>query len=137
MEYDNEIEEGTINIPKAMNISNHNFIERNLKFEHFRQNSLSIYNNKFNSFMLEKDLENKDIVNSSFRMEKYKYNIKNEDNTSTTCKSSNNDSLKKVTFSTVEIIRVANYKKYNKLNSTKKNENEYKDGDDDNICFIF
>ena len=33
-----------------------------------------------------------------------------------------NDKIKKVTFSTVEIIRIENYKKYNKINTIKKNE---------------
>ena len=45
------------------------------------------------------------------------------------------DKLKKVTFSTVEIIRVANYKKYNKLNSIKKIGSEEKTYD--KICSIF
>ena len=47
-----------------------------------------------------------------------------------------NDKLKKVTFSTVEIIRVANYKKYNKLNTIKKNVNNNSWIGDQN-CFIF
>ena len=34
-----------------------------------------------------------------------------------------NDKIKKVTFSTVEIIRIENFKRYNKMNTLKKNEN--------------
>ena len=67
-----------------------------------------------------------DKFNTTIKINKYKINLKNKDINSTTTKLSNgsaNDKIKKVTFSTVEIIRVKNYKKYNKLNTSKKNEN--------------
>ena len=46
-----------------------------------------------------------------------------------------NDKIKKVTFTTVEIIRVDNYKKYNKLNTSKKKEN-YNSFIDDNCTIV-
>ena len=47
-----------------------------------------------------------------------------------------NDKIKKVTFSTVEIIRIENYKKYNKINVIKKNEN-YNNTQSNNNCISF
>ena len=82
------------------------------------------------------DIIDNDILNNTVRYDKYKYNIKSDDSNSTTSKSSINDKFKKVTFSTVEIIRVANYKKYNKLNTIKKNVNNYSWLTEQN-CFIF
>ena len=69
-------------------------------------------------------------------MDKYKINYK-DINLLTTKFSidSINDKIKKVTFTTVEIIRVENYKKYNKLNTTKKNEN-YNSFKEDNCAII-
>ena len=50
--------------------------------------------------------------------------------------------MKKVTFSTVEIIRVEKYKKYNiasnySKNLIKKNMEEIKENDNEQKCFIF
>ena len=80
--------------------------------------------------------EDNNKINSTITYDKNKFYFKNEDNSnSTTSKSSSNDlKIKKVTFSTVEIIRVKNYKRYNKLNTAKKNEeveNEF------NNCILF
>ena len=51
-------------------------------------------------------------------------------------------SVKKVTFSTVEIIRVENYKKYNASNTfpkhlIEKNIEEMKKTEEDSVCSIF
>ncbi len=50
--------------------------------------------------------------------------------------------VKKVTFSTVEIIRVEKYKKYNAISNFSKNQimknmEEIKKNENENICFIF
>ena len=53
--------------------------------------------------------------------------------------SSNFDKIKKVTFSTIEIIRIQNIKQFNKLNSYKPDENKnmMKDLDENDRCSIF
>ena len=127
MELNNENEfdtdEGIINkIPISINISNKFLSESKSCLKHYRKNSIVIKRINIPNKFSEKDFNN-DILNNTVRYDKYKYNIKSEDSNSTTSKSSMNDKLKKVTFSTVEIIRVANYKKYNKVNTIKKNIN--------------
>ena len=72
-------------------------------------------------------------------------NSKNFDCYSITTSSSYNDkAVKKVTFSTVEIIRVEKYKKYNAKNNfskinIQKNMEEFKNNNttDDSSCLIF
>ena len=136
MEYNTEIEEGRINVPKSLNISNKFFIDQSPKYRHLRQNSLNLSKPKTSPNLIETDFKNKDIFNNTVKIDKYKNYLKTEDNNSTTTKTSMHDKLKKVTFSTVEIIRVANYKKYNKLNSIKKIGNE-EENIYDKICSIF
>ena len=139
-ENENELEpEGIINnIPKSINISNkflsESISENSLKY--FRQNSLIMNNSKIKTELSEKDFKNNNILNNTVRIEKGKNNLKNEDSNSYTTKSTINDKLKKVTFSTVEIIRISNFKKYNKLNTFKKNENE-KGWLDEQNCLLF
>ena len=140
MELNNENEldtdEGFINkIPISINISNKFLFESKSCLKHCRKNSIIINRLNIPNRLSEKDFDN-DILNNTVRYDKYKYNIKYEDSNSTTSKSSMNDKLKKVTFSTVEIIRVANYKKYNKLNTIKKNVNNNSWISDQN-CLIF
>ena len=140
MELNNEnildTDEGFINkIPLSINISNKFLSESKSCLKHCRKNSIVINRINIPHKLSEKDLDN-DILNNTVRYDKYKYNLKSEDSNSTTSKSSMNDKLKKVTFSTVEIIRVANYKKYNKLNTIKKNVNNNSWIGDQN-CFIF
>ena len=137
MEYNNEIEEGIINIPKAMNITNHIFTYQKPKNLFFRQNSLSSNMMKVPFILKEKDFGNRDILNKTTKFDKYRFNMKIEDNISTTTKDSNHDKIKKVTFSIVEIIRVENYKKYNKLNYIKKVDNENRNESYYKICSIF
>ena len=127
MELNNEneldIDEGIINkIPISINIFNKFLSESKSCLNHCSKNSQIINRINIPNKLFEKDFDN-EILNNTVRYDKYKYNIKSEDSNSTTSKSSMNDKLKKVTFSTVEIIRVANYKKYNKVNTIKKNIN--------------
>ena len=137
MEYNNETEEGIVNIPKAMNITNQFFTFQKPKNIFFRQNSISSNMMKTPFILKEKDFVNRDILNKTTKIDKYRFNMKIEDNISTTTKDSNYDKIKKVTFSTVEIIRVENYKKYNKLNYIKKVENENINESYYKICSIF
>ena len=137
MEYNNEIEEGIINIPKAMNITNQFFTHLKPKNLLLRQNSLFSNMKKAPFILKEKVFRNRDILSKTTKIDKYRYNMKIEDNLSTTTKDSNHDKLKKVTFSIVEIIRVENYKKYNKLNYIKKVENENINDSYYKICSIF
>ena len=120
--YETDIEyEGKINIPNITINTNKFFKEKALKFSLLRINSVQT-NESLNLSNGHID----DKFNTTIKINKYKINLKNKDINSTTTKLSNgsaNDKIKKVTFSTVEIIRVKNYKKYNKLNTSKKNEN--------------
>ena len=149
MESTNEIEnevnkEGIINnIPKSINISNKFIIEKKQQLipekkppvKHFRRNSLIINklriskSPKISNDLLKKDLKDNNILVNSI--------VKSEDFNSITTKSTINDKLKKVTFSTIEIIRIQNYKKFNKLNSTKKIENIYYNNSENNDCIIY
>ena len=137
MEYDNEIDEGIINIPKAMNITNQFFTHQKPKYLHFRQNSLVPNMMKASSLLGDKDFRNTDILKNRTKIGTFRNNNKLEDNVSTTTKASIHDKIKKVTFSTVEIIRVEKYKKYNKLNCIKKVENENDNESYNEICTIF
>ena len=134
----NDIEfEGSINsIPKSINLTNKFVFNLKTSFNHSRNNSLTLKKSNLSNSLYNKDLEN-DKLSNTVKIEKYKYNLKSEDsNNSITTKLSINDKLKKVTFSTVEIIRVTNYKKYNKLNSIKKNQNNNSIFEDKS-CFMF
>ena len=124
--YETEIEdEGKINIPKIYTPIK--FINNKIINTSFNKiNSLELLNNRNNFPSLYGNFFTPDDkLNFTARKDKNKLCLKNEDFTSTTTKFSTgsiNDKIKKVTFSTVEIIRVENYKKYNKLNTIKKNE---------------
>ena len=131
--YNEDDNEGEINIPKVMKLSNKSFLYKKMKLDSYRKNNLS--NITVKSFLSDTNYDNNDKLNNTVIIDKNKFFLKNEDNNSTTSKSSMNDKIKKVTFSTVEIIRVKNYKRYNKLNTAKKNEN-YNDSFDIN-CTIF
>ena len=68
----------------------------------------------------------------SFEINKHKVKLKRTDSNSTTSINTNTDKIKRVTFSTVEIIRIKNFKRFNKLNSytndeikSEKNNNNY------------
>ena len=63
-------------------------------------------------------------------------------NSITTNTSSGEKAVKKVTFSTVEIIRVEKYKKYNALSNfsksqIQKNMEDFKQNDNESVCLIF
>ena len=58
-------------------------------------------------------------LNEKLGFNKYRFKINRTDSNSTTSVTTNTDKIKKVTFSTVEIIRIKNYKQSNKSNSYK------------------
>ena len=134
LETESETEGIINNIPNSINLSNKFQTESSPK--HFRQYSLTLNSLNIPTVLSAKDFKNNDNFNNTVRLDKYKYQLKFEDSNSTATKSSINDKLKKVTFSTVEIIRVKNYKKYNRLNSIRKNENNNGLLTEDN-CSIF
>ena len=115
--YDVENEE-IINIPKIMSLSNILSEEKKLKLKKDRTRNLSF--SGIHSFLSVIDLKANHKFNKTDTFDK---NIKNRHN-SITYRPSINEKNKKVTFTNVEVIRVKNYKKYNKLNSSKKKEEE-------------
>ena len=58
-------------------------------------------------------------LNEKLGLNKFKVKLKRADSNSATSVATNTDKIKKVTFSTVEIIRIQNYKQFNKANSYK------------------
>ena len=135
--FEPEIEnEGTINVPKITVKPTKflNDIKRSIPL--LRLNSFK--SNKRESHKLCENNQTYDKFNYTTRINKNKINLKNEDIISETTKASRtslNYKIKRVTFSIVEIIRVENYKKYNKLNTMKKMENHKRDSE--NYCTVF
>ena len=128
------------NIPKTAtqneNLNNNN-INNNLKSSFYKKNTLCFDTKNNFHFLKEKDIQPKDKYNLAEKLDKNKFNLNEDINSETTSTKSLNDKIKikKVTFSTIEIIRVEKYKKHNKLNSIKKNDN-YKDSLNTN-CILF
>ena len=124
MKFDNEIviEEGKINnIPKTINAS-YRLLNNSTK----KDQRNSINNVPLNT-----------IKNKMF-IKNYISKLKSVGSNSTTSINSNNDKIKKVTFSTVEIIRIKNYKQFNKLNSYLADEkrNKISKYNKNDICSI-
>ena len=53
---------------------------------------------------------------------KHRVKLKRTESNSTTSVNTNTEKIKRVTFSTVEIIRIQNFKQFNRLNSYKYDE---------------
>jgi hypothetical protein len=139
--FETEIEnEGEINIPKISSKPVRFLIDKNKNFSLLRINSFCSDHRISSSNLSENYYQPDDQCNYTSRINKNKINLKNEDGISISestkvSRGSINYKIKKVTFSTVEIIRIENYKKYNKLNTAKKSEN-YKI-ESDNYCIMF
>ena len=76
----------------------------------------------------------------SFEINKHKVKLKRTDSNSTTSINTNTDKIKRVTFSTVEIIRIKNFKRYNKLNSYTNDEIKYEKNNNNYLmdnCNVF
>ena len=127
MKYNNEIvsEEGKINnISKTDDISHRLLIQK----KPFKNNNMktTIQNSSINALTL------KDSIFLRNQLSK----LKSVESNSTTSIGSNNEKIKKVTFSTVSIIRIKNYKQYNKLN-TYRNDDARNNWDKSEGCNIF
>jgi hypothetical protein len=138
MEEDNELdnERVIINTPKIMTLSNKSSIDKKLNSDDYKKVSLS--DKRVSAFLLDNDnnFERNEKKTKTVKFDGNEFFMKNDDNNSTTCKSSNNDDkIKKVTFSTIEIIRVKNYKRLNKINSAPKIEEV--DESDKTNCIIY
>ena len=115
----NEIvsEEGKINsISTTENIS-HRLLVRNMTQDGSKscKNNNIIKRNQINSL-------NALSLKDSIILKKHFTKLKSMGSNSTASISLNNEKIKKVTFSTVSIIRIKNYKQYNKLNSYRSDE---------------
>ena len=127
MKFSNDIviEEGKINnIPKTINAS-YRLINNSSKND--QKNSIN--NIPINTI---------NTMNNKMFIKNYISKLKSVGSNSTTSITSNNDKIKKVTFSTVEIIRIKNYKQFNKLNSylTDEKRNKKSKLKNDEMCSI-
>ena len=97
---------------------------------------------KKNSF-IERPINTIPFRNINLNNKKFiKKKSRDDTNSITTTTSYRDKTMKKVTFSTVEIIRVEKYKKYNAMNNfakslIDKNMEEFKQNDSKISCFIF
>ena len=124
MKFNNEIviEEGKINnIPKTINAS----------YRLLNNSAKKDQKNSINNIPINK-------INNKMFIRNYISKLKSVGSFSTTSINSNNDKIKKVTFSTVEIIRIKNYKQFNKLNSylTDENRNKSSKLKNNEMCII-
>ena len=119
----NEVElgEGSINnLSKTIDTSKR-LLTNNLS----KEKSISFKNKKIIEGN-QKNSVNSFSLKDTITMKKYINRLKSFGSNSTTTMSSNNEKIKKVTFSTINIIRIQNYKEYNKLNSYKNIETKNK-----------
>ena len=125
--YETEIEnEGKINIPKITTIPTKFIEDKNIPIPFYRINSLQTKTKNIELDLKDCDFKSGYKLNCTTKIKTYRNSLKSEDNSSYTTKlsmGSINEKIKKVTFSTVEIIRIENFKGYNKMNTLKKNEN--------------
>ena len=116
------VKEGKINlVPKTIKVS------KRLLPNNYFSSKYKIFLNKyyksrneqiFNEYKMDKPMEN-------IELNKHRVKLKRTDTDSTTSVNTNSEKIKKVTFSTVEIIRIQNYKQFNKLNSHRSDEIKY------------
>ena len=137
--FETEIEnEGKINIPKITTIHTKFLEDKNIQIPFYRINSLQTKTKNIELDLKDCDFKSGDKLDCSTKTKTYRNSLKSEDNSSYTTKlsmGSINDKIKKVTFSTVEIIRIENFKRYNKMNTLKKNENNITSTDSNCILF--
>ena len=116
-----------------LNTNKDAFIDLDLNISETEVDSFDL--EKFQAIKNEKKIKNDLLKKNSIKMPKQKKNNNKylifNDSISTTTNCSDYKGIKKVTFSTVEIIRVAKYKKYNASNNfsnanIQKNINEVK-----------
>ena len=140
--------EGEINkIPKTINVSKR-FLSRNYSPNKYKNFLNNYYNTKkeelpINEIKINIDNKRVDKLNKpmiSFEINKHKVKLKRTDSNSTTSINTNTDKIKRVTFSTVEIIRIKNFKRFNKLNSYTNDEIKYEKNNNNYLmdnCNVF
>ena len=111
--------EGKINlIPKTIKVSKRMLPNNNIPSKY------KIVLNKYFKAKREQNLNeikiNKPI--NTIEINKHRVKLKRTESNSTTSVNTNTEKIKRVTFSTVEIIRIQNFKQFNRLNSYKYDE---------------
>ena len=111
--------EGKINhIPKTIKVSKR-FLSSNYSPNKYKNSLYKYYKSKSEKVQNEYKI-NKPLDTMEFN--KHRVKLKRTDTDSTTSVNTNTEKIKKVTFSTVEIIRIQNHKQFNRLNSYKNDE---------------
>ena len=111
--------EGKINlIPKTIKVSKRMLPNNNTPSKY------KIVLNKYFKAKKEQNL-NEIRINkpmNTIEINKHRVKLKRTESNSTTSVNTNTEKIKRVTFSTVEIIRIQNFKQFNRLNSYKYDE---------------
>ena len=113
--------EGKINlIPKTIKVSKRMLPNNNTPSKY------KIVLNKYFKAKREQNLNeikiNKPMNTIEIEINKHRVKLKRTESNSTTSVNTNTEKIKRVTFSTVEIIRIQNFKQFNRLNSYKYDE---------------
>ena len=121
LDLDKDTSEMNVNINKIPTFTKKNFLFNSSKNLRTFNNTIKLKNKNKNSFNI---------------------SLLKHCNSITTNTSSGEKAVKKVTFSTVEIIRVEKYKKYNALSNfsksqIQKNMEDLKQNDNESACLIF
>ena len=111
--------EGKINlIPKTIKVSKRMLPNNNIPSKY------KIVLNKYFKAKREQNLNEIKINKpmNTIEINKHRVKLKRTESNSTTSVNTNTEKIKRVTFSTVEIIRIQNFKQFNRLNSYKYDE---------------
>ena len=111
--------EGKINlIPKMIKVSKRMLPNNNTPSKY------KIVLNKYFKAKREQNLNEIKINKpmNTIEINKHRVKLKRTESNSTTSVNTNTEKIKRVTFSTVEIIRIQNFKQFNRLNSYKYDE---------------
>ena len=111
--------EGKINlIPKTIKVSKRMLPNNNTPSKY------KIVLNKYFKAKREQNLNDIKINKpmNTIEINKHRVKLKRTESNSTTSVNTNTEKIKRVTFSTVEIIRIQNFKQFNRLNSYKNDE---------------
>ena len=111
--------EGKINlIPKTIKVSKRMIPNNNTPSKY------KIVLNKYFKAKREQNLNEIKINKpmNAIEINKHRVKLKRTESNSTTSVNTNTEKIKRVTFSTVEIIRIQNFKQFNRLNSYKYDE---------------
>ena len=111
--------EGKINlIPKTIKVSKRMLPNNNTPSKY------KIVLNKYFKAKIEQNLNEIKINKpmNTIEINKHRVKLKRTESNSTTSVNTNTEKIKRVTFSTVEIIRIQNFKQFNRLNSYKYDE---------------